>query len=355
MRRYLIPIIIAIPIIGVILANLSRRPGKRVRVEKVTYRAIIQKVTGSGSLRAKRQVEISSQIIGQVKRIYVREGQLVHKGDLLLKLDDISYRAEFKEAQAQLEDARRNFNRKKQLHERRLIPDEELEKAKLALRVAESRFELARDRLARTEIRSPITGRVLSVDVETGETVLVGTMNNPGTVLFTIADLSQMIAEIEVGETEIPKVKVGQRAIVRVDALPDTSFPGRVVKVGYMPIKTMTTLERTTDFEVEIEIENPGLLRPGMSAEAEIMTRTRDHVLTIPIQAIAKRRKGMETITTVFLYQDGRAIKRRIKTGLGGDQEVEVIEGLKDGDEIITGPYRILAKLKDGDRVVKER
>ena len=354
MKRIIIPIIIIGIIIILIVINLKGGGGKKVEVKPVRYGSLSQAVDGNGSLRAKAQVDISSQVIGQVKRIYIKEGKFVKKGELLLNLDDVSYRAEFTKAKAQIKDARRSFERAKRLHEQQLIADEELEKAELSLQLARAQYNRSKDQLDKTEIRAPISGRVLSVNVETGETVLVGTMNNPGTVLVTIADLSMMIAEIEVGETEIPSVKLGQKAIVRIDAVPDTSFPGQVVKVGYMPISTLTTLERTTDFEVEIELKNPGSLRPGMSADAEIMTVTKDSVLVIPIQAISKRREGMSTVSSVFIFEDGRAVKKKVKTGISSEREIEITEGLRPDELVIIGPYRILSKLKGGEKLVKE-
>ncbi|HID31860.1 MAG TPA: efflux RND transporter periplasmic adaptor subunit [bacterium (Candidatus Stahlbacteria)] len=354
MRRYLLTIIIVVIIVAIVGLNLTKPPGKKVQVIEVKKERIAQTVDGSGSLRAKTQVDISSQVIGQVKRIYVEEGDVVRRGDILIKLDDVAYRAEYEKARVQLDDARRNYERARRLHDDRLIADEELEKAKLKLDLARARYAQANDELKKTEIRAPISGRVLAVNVETGETVLVGTMNNPGTVLLTLADLNRMIAEIEVGETEVPKVRVGQKALVRIEAIPDTLFPGEVVKVGYMPIQTMTTLERTTDFEVEIEMENPGPLRPGMSAEAEIKTEVKDRVLVIPIQALSRKREGMKTVSKVFVYEDGRAKSRTVRTGLASDQKIEIIDGLKEGDSVIIGPYRILSRLKDGEKVLKE-
>lgn len=354
MKKLIIPIVIIAAIIVIIAINLKGDGGKKVRVEQVKFGALSKTVDGNGSLRAKSQVDISSQVIGQVKIIYVKEGEFVKKGDLLLKLDDVSYRAEFEKAQAQLKDVERNFDRAKKLHDQKLIADEELEKAKLSVDLARAQYERAKDQLEKTKIRAPISGRVLTVNVETGETVLVGTMNNPGTVLLTIADLRRMIAEIEVSETEIPAVKEKQKATVHIDAIPDTTFSGEVVKVGFMPIQTTTTLERTTDFEVEIELKNPGPLRPGMSADAEIRTDTKDSVLIIPIQAIAKKREKTGIASFVFSYDKGKAVKKKIKTGISSDQEIEVTEGLKEGDEVITGPYRILSKLKGGEKIMKE-
>jgi HlyD family secretion protein len=222
--------------------------------------------------------------------------------------------------------------------------------------MARAQYEAAQDQYSKTTIRSPISGTVAQVNIKEGETVLIGTMNNAGTVLMVVADMARMQAIVDVDETDVVTVALGQRATVEVDALTDTTFSGRVTKVGYMPsaqsLLTAGTTTPSTTFEVEVTLDSTTpALRPGMNVHTDIVTAEMDSVVVVPVQSAGRRDvKGKET-ETVFLVKDGKAVLTPIKTGKSSDTDLEVLEGLEPGDEVVTGPYKVLTKLTDGKRV----
>ncbi|HXK59148.1 MAG TPA: efflux RND transporter periplasmic adaptor subunit, partial [Acidobacteriota bacterium] len=258
-------------------------------------------------------------------------------------------------------------------------------------RVAQNRAILARteDLLSKTVIRSPLAGVITKLNVEKGERAVPGTLNNPLATLMEIADLSVIEAEVEVDETDIVNVAVGQDAEVKVDALRDHILKGKVTEVGNSAIQT-TTQEEAKDFKVVIQIEDPpATLRPGLSCVADITTAIRENVLTIPIQALtirefevdengkmikptpeqkgkgkvvkaadkeSKPKKALEKkeFQGVFVVRNNRAEFVEVKTGVSGDTDIEVLSGLEPGLEIVTGTFKTLRTLKDGDLVKKE-
>lgn len=340
-------------VIVIIVLNLTQREdGKDIEVELVAKGDIISKVTASGELRAKSQVDISAETIGRIQKIYFQEGNHVQKGNLLITLDGVKARASKKLAQAQLKQAEQDYERGKKLFEKELISMESFERIELSYESAKAQFEQALDAYKKTKIYAPISGKIMKINVEEGETAVMGTMNYQGTVLITIADLSQMIAVVTIDETDVPTVEVGQAAEVIADALPDSTFPGIVTKVGLMPITSQLTTEQATDFEVEIELGRfSPFLRPGMNVKTDIITDEKSDVLTIPIQASGKRKIDDKLKETVFIVQDDKAILTEITVGVSSDTEVEIISGIEEGDTVIIGPYRVLSKLKDGQKV----
>jgi HlyD family secretion protein len=234
-------------------------------------------------------------------------------------------------------------------------------------------------------LSSPIAGIVTKRNIEEGETVVTGTMNNAGTVLLVIADMSVIEAEVEVDETDIPNVTVGQAAIIKIDAFPDKKFTAKVTEVGNSPIVVAGGATRATNFKVTVQIE--GLVpdvRPGFTCTAEITTATRQKVVAVPIQATTVRemvvdangqmvrepidpketktsRRPVQTelkpgqsrkeLEGVFVVRDGRSVFQPLKVGIAGDKYFEVLEGLKEGDEVITGPFASVRAMKDGDQV----
>ena len=354
MKKKILIAIGAIIIISIIvILNLSQREGgKDIEVELIAKGDIVSKVAASGELRAKSQVDISAETIGRIRKIYFQEGDHVQKGNLLIALDDVRARASKKLAQAQLKQAEQDYGRGKKLFEKELISRESHEKIALSYEMAKAQFEQAYDAYKKTRIYAPISGKIMKINVEEGETAVMGTMNYQGTVLVTIADLSQMLAVVTIDETDVPTVEVGQTAEIIADALPDSTYPGVVTKVGLMPITSQLTTEQATDFEVEIELDvfSP-FLRPGMNVKTDIITDEKLDVLTIPIQASGKRKIDDKLKETVFVVQDGKAILTEIFVGVSSDTEIEIISGIKEGDTVIIGPYRVLSKLKDGQGV----
>jgi HlyD family secretion protein len=192
----------------------------------------------------------------------------------------------------------------------------------------------------------------MKINVEEGETAVMGALNYGGTVMMTIADMSNVIAVVTIDETDVPDVKIGQVAEIVADALPDTTFPGVVIKVGLMPITSQLTTDKVTDFEVEIELGKfSPLLRPGMNVQTDITTHEKIDVLVIPIQASGKRKIDSKTAQSAFVVNDGKAQLTEITTGVSSDEDIEVASGVEEGDTVIIGPYRVLSKLKDGQKV----
>jgi len=343
-----------IVIIGVIIAlnMLPKKEGQEVEVTVVTRGEIVSMVTASGELRAQSQIDISAEMIGKIKRVHYTEGDYVKKGALVIELDDVKTDAARKLAQAQLKQAEQAYDRGKQLFQKQLIAQESFEKIELSYEIARAQYEQAHDAYMKTRIYAPIAGKIMKLNVEEGETAMMGTMNIQGTVLMTIADMSSMIAVVTIDETDVPQVKIDQAVEVIADALPDSAYPGTVTKVGLMPITSQLTTEKVTDFEVEIELkEFSPLLRPGMNVKVEITTDEKADIFVIPIQASGKRKIDEEMSESVFLVHEGKAHLTKVETGIASDTELEILSGLIEGDTIIIGPYRVLSKLKDGQAV----
>ena len=380
-------------IAGGLTAGFVSRRGKDVTpvtFGKVKRQDLTSKVSANGRIDAKRKVDLSANVMGQVVNLAVREGDVVKRGDFLLQIDqkqlaasaqsaDAALKAVFSDrdaAKAMSVAAEQDFDRAQRNFDQRIIPRADLDRAQsgrdsaranvLALeqRISQARSNLtaAQDTLSKTTMRAPMDGIVTALPVEEGEVAVIGTMNNAGTVLMTIADMSVVEAVMEVDETDIPSVKVGQRATVTIDAYPNKTFPGLVTEVGSSPIKRQGVAAGSTteavNFEVKIQIENPPAgIRPGFSASADIVTGTRPKALAIPIQALVVREKPGSAAGKpqdeegVFVNQNGTVKFEPVKTGLSGDSSIELVSGAKDGQQIVTGPFRALRELKDGAKV----
>lgn len=353
-KKILIIVGVIVIITLIIILNLSQKKhGAEVEIELVTKGDIVSKVEANGELKAKGQIDISAETIGRIKKIYYKEGNFVKKGVLIIELDDLQAAASRKVAEAQLQQAKQAFERGQSLIEKDLISKESFEQIKLNYDIAEAKYEQALDAYEKTKIYAPISGRIMKINIEEGETAVMGTMNYQGTVLATIADLSSMLAIVKIDETDVPQVKVGQAAEVIPDALPDSTFAGVVTKVGLMPIATtQLSTEKTTDFEVEIEMKNfSHLLRPGMNVNTSIITSQKTNVLKVPIQAIGSRKIEDTLKQTAFLVQNGKARLNKVIIGAASDNEIEILDGISEGDTVVIGPYRILSKLKDGEGI----
>ncbi|MDH5743641.1 MAG: HlyD family efflux transporter periplasmic adaptor subunit, partial [Candidatus Aminicenantes bacterium] len=201
---------------------------------------------------------------------------------------------------------------------------------------------------------APIDGVITSLRVEEGEVALVGTMNNPGTILMTIADLSVMEVEVEVDETDVIGVKMGQPADVRVDAFPDDSVKGKVTEIGSSALQKLTMAEESKDFKVIITLEDPPEnLKPGLSASADIITARKNNVLAIPISALVLMEKeGAEQEEGVYIVQESRVKFTPVQKGIMGELKIEITSGLEEGQDVVVGPYSALRQLKD-DMLIK--
>ncbi len=379
----------------IVLVNvLGSGNGKSLEVtaEKVQKRDLVEKVSATGEIKPKKNINISTDVAGKILKILVEEGDVVQKGQLLIKIDSAIYEAnadrdreiisssqsDLVTQEANLKKARHYLERRKQLYAEGLISMELYEDAVIQQEIAQAnrqsnlhRIEQARaslkstsDAIRKTSIASPIDGIVTSLKVEEGEVAIIGTMNNPGTVLLTIADLSVMEAEVLVDETDVIKVKTGKRAEVTVDAIPGRTMDGRVTEVGNSAITAASTAAaESRDFKTVITLDKPPLtLKPGFSATADIVIEEKKGVLSVPIAALVilerddPGKKGAKVEREgVFIVAAGRSAFREVKKGIAGDMYIEIVSGLKEKDEIITGPFAMLKKLQDGDNVKLSR
>jgi HlyD family secretion protein len=325
-KRLLIIIGVIVVVIVIIVLNLSQRDaGEKVEVALVKKGNITSKVSASGELKAKSQVDISAETIARVRKINHVEGNYVKKGDILIELDDVQADATRQLAGAKLEQAEQDLQRAQKLIEKKLISQESFERIELSYKTAKASYEQALDAYRKTKIYAPISGKIMKVNVEEGETAVMGALNYGGTVMMTVADMSQMIAVVKIDETDVPDVRVGEHADVIADAMPDSVYVGTVIKVGLMPITSQLSTDEATDFEVD--------------------------VLTIPIQASGKREVEDKPVETVFVVEDGKAKLMEIVPGVSSDTETEIMSGIDEGDTVIIGPYRVLSKLKEGQAV----
>ena len=388
----------------------QRESAVDVRTEVIERRDLVSLVTASGIIQPKRKVDISADVSGRVVELAVVEGQTVDEGDFLLRIDPTAFEAAVRrseamvaQAQAQEAQARANLLQATSAAERaerlaggdRLISQQELEQARTQQQVSEAQFQAARygvsqataslneaqEALRKTTIVSPMPGRVTRLNIEDGETAVVGTMNNPGSLLLTVADLGEMEAAVKVDETDVPHISFGDSAVVRIDAFPDQTFSGRVTQIANSAITGQGTAaagqqNQSVDFEVEITLNDPPAeLRPDLSATAEIITETRNKAIAVPIISVTvrdpdgKKFQGGEAevsgpggaaaapaaraaeVEGVFVLSDGTADWLPVKIGIAGDQYFEVIEGLKGGETVIAGPYAAVRDLEDGATV----
>lgn len=386
MKRILIAVLVLGLLAVVVFASLRgtrREKGTKVYVEEVSRRDIGRVVKASGKIDPRDKVNISAHVIGKIEHLYVEEGDLIRKGQPFLDLEKEAYTAardqwsaqlrkagtEVRQAEVSLADARNKLARARRLNQEGILSAEQLEAAELAqataglrledaresVRQARANLEKALDDLRKTTIYAPLTGRVIALNTEEGEVVVSGTMNNPASVIGEIADLSVILAKVDVDETEVVLVKPGQSTRVLVDALPDKVYHGRVAEVGNKGFSRAQQPD-VTFFNVEILLEDPDEdLRPGMSVRAEIDTAVHPDVLVAPIQAVVERDTerdlGDEEADVVFVVEDGKAVQKAVRTGISDETRVEIVSGVQVGDKVVTGPYRSLRDLDDGERV----
>jgi len=373
-----------------IIFNLQsqREKSLKVTVEKVKKENLTSITSASGEVKPKKNVNISAHVAGRIEKIGVEEGQRVKENDFLLKLDSTQYeamadrdralisshKADLIRAEATLKKDERYYERQKKLYDEKLISEELLEAADAQYEIskaqhqailfqieqAQASFESTLDTLSKTIYNSPIDGIITSLRVEEGEIAMIGTMNNPGTILMTIADLSVMEVEVEVDETDVIGVEIGHRAEVRVDALPDQTIEGKVTEIGSSALQQTTASQESKDFKVIITLENPPKsLKPGLSASADIITAEKQDVLAVPISALVLREKKEENSKNdeqeegVYVVENSRVKFFPVEKGIMGEMMIEIISGLEEGQEIVVGPYSALRQLKD-DMLIKQ-
>ena len=410
-----------------------------VAVEAVRARDLDAIVSASGKIQPRRQVNVSATTMGRVTRLAVQEGQRVKAGQFLLEIDPRSLAGQLErgeasvaaarsslqqagtaidQARATLELAQQTLKRQQDLAKDGLTTREALERAQNDVTIREAELKTrqqevqtreqqikqeqaglstTRYNLSQVTISSPMDGIVTRRNIEEGENVVVGTMNNAGTVLLTVADMSVIQAEIEVDETDIPNVTIGQAAVVTIDAVADRMFKGRVTEIGNSPIQTAaqtinTGQRQATNFKVVVAIDEPVPdIRPGFTCTAEITTARRSNVVAVPIQSLTVREMLFDQKGTliheppppvqrnflgtpaaaapqaappepgpgqvrketegVFVVRDGRVVFEPVKVGVAGERYFEVLSGLKAGDQVVTGPFDSVRQLSDGSPV----
>ena len=417
-KKILIFSLIGLVVIIFIAFNLLKSNEKTVAVEtdKAKRSDITATVSAEGKMEAETQVKISASVPAKITKLPVREGDRVKKGQLLVQLDPVAYQAAVDQAEASLESSKARlklaeatleqskliYDRQKKLFEGNLTSQEQFDAARTdyngrlaevesyRYQIAQSKAALvqAQDNLAKTTITSPINGIVTDLNAEVGEIVLVGTMNNPGTVILTVSDLSEIQADVDLDETDVANLKIGQEADIRIDAIPDTSFKGVVTEIaGTGKVEGLGTQNQVTNFEVKVLLKDEvSQVRPGMSCSVDITTSHHPQVLNLPIQAVvirelnqdslkALKSNGSEAVAAtedkqkskndtlsqkkgkkkevegVFVLRSGKAEFVPVESGIADKQNIEIVSGISEGDEVITGSYRILRTLKHGDKV----
>ncbi len=417
-KKVIIGLAIGIFMVAIIVLNLARSSEKAIKVqaEEVKKGTITSTVSAAGKVQPETEVDISANVSGKILKLGVKEGDRVVEGQFLVQLDRARYQALVEQAQAQLTsaearlvEAEAEYRRMKQLYDANLASEADLEAAKARRDVDQANhgaqkayLEKARDDLSKTTILAPMSGTVSQLNSEAGEVVL-GTEQFSGTVIMTIADLSRMEVETDVDETDIVDVQLGQPAKIEVDALPDTAFQGEITEIANTAFTLgRGTQEEVTNFKVKVAIlDDVASLRPGMSATVDIETASHKDVLYVPIQSVVLRapkkeegekedQKGKEEeagieatasekqassaqeetesdsmerqdedeeeelIEVVFVVQDDEAKMVPIKTGITSDTDSEIVSGLEGGEMVVTGSYRALRDLRDGQKVKVE-
>lgn len=387
----------AVLIIATLLVILGskKEPVFTIQSEKVQRRTITQTVTATGKIYPEVQVVITPEVSGEITTLPVREGMRVKTGDLLLRIKPDIYNAlrdraaaGLKSAKASLARSESEYNRAKELFAKGLISNSELEQAKTSYEVtrasndqAQAALNQAVEDLRKTTIYSPMDGTVSQLKVELGERVL-GTSQFQGTTVMTVADLSRMEARVDVGETDVILLSIGDTVRIDVDALPDRKLTGLVYEIGNTAkTKGLGTQEEVTNFEVRIRIlDKDVVLRPGMSMTATIETETRQNVLTVPVQSVTTRsgKKPMDgdkkeepdesermaandakikprvekPKEVVFLVDNNVAKMVEVKRGISDDSYTEIVSGIDEGKEIVSGSYKAINReLEDGVKV----
>lgn len=385
-KKIVISILILLTILLAFLLFLRRPSAVKVTVSEVVQGDLTSTVSAPGIVRPLTEVQISSSINGIVQQLMVKEGQEVKKGDLLLQIDPSEYRAQVRRAQAGLEvaqanlqQARSQWKRAEQLYKSKLISEQEYESARTnhllsqaQLKESKANLEQTLEQLQKTRITSPIEGTVIQINIEPGENVITGTLDNPGTKLMVVADLSRMEVESQVDEADIAKVSMGQRAIVEVEALPEKRFNGLVHEIGYAAEDQEAEQDATVNYNISILIEDTITeLKPGMTATSEIITAQLQNIVMIPIQSVVVRPvdqlssefrngdgnlglKGKDQTEAVFVVQDGVATLMPVITGVAGEEYIQIRSGLQPGQQVITGPFNSLRELRNGERVESE-
>lgn len=420
-KKVLLWVIVGVVVVGGLagasIANNARGKVEGVQMARVRREDVTSQVRAPGKIEPRTQVKVSADIMGKIVHLYVKEGDRVKKDQLMLQLDDTQYRsataqaraalaaaqARLREAQSALRVSDSNFGRQRQLYDQKLLSMAEWEQAQNAhegarVAVATAQEDAARasaaldaaaDNLRKCRFLAPFDGVVSALNVEAGENVIPGTMNNIGTEILVVSDLSRMLVRADVDETDVVDMRLAQKTKIAVDAFPDTTFPGTVSEIGNTAKRSITSsVDGQTNFEVKVVFDqNVPEVRPGMTADVEIETGTHPRTLVVPIQSVVvrtereldKAKKGAKgakvdrrakraamaadedtvgrrdkEITGVFVVRNDVATFVPVRTGLASETMIEVFGDVKEGDTVVSGPYKALRELKPGGKVKKE-
>ena len=398
--------VVALVLVASIVAFSATKKGTKaveVRVEKVEKRDLTASVTASGQVRPQTKVDIASDITGKILKLAVREGQMVAKNQLLVEIDAEqaaaavdrataglqSAKANEIQARANMQNSKRSYERSAEIKKKspELVSDEQLDQLRTAAEVAAAVYEAsthqvgqaeatlrdARQALGKTKLYAPMAGKVTRLNVEVGETAIMGTLNKDAATLLTISDMAVLETRVKVDETDVARIHIGDPAEVQIDAFPDTLFAGKVVKISNSSLRaaTATGTDQAVDYEVTIQLLNaPAETRPDFSATAKIVTAKREKALSVPIIALTVRENeaipagdtatglgrakpavelGKKDVEGVFIVgTDNKVTFRPVKVGIAGEKHFEVLSGLKEGEKIVAGTYQAIRELKDG-------
>jgi len=403
--------VLVVAIIVITTAAKGRNKATEVRIEPVERRDLVASVTASGQVQPQTQVDLSADITGRIVRLAVKEGDIVTKGQFLLEIDPSQYKAAAERSAAEVASARsqaatarpsllqaqRNYERLLALKKANptLVSDEQVEQLRTQMEVSKAQLESAnngiaqsqaslRDAqslLAKTTIFAPMSGRITRLNVQEGETAIMGTLNKDAATLLTISDMSVLETKVKVDETDVSRIALGDSTVIQIDAFPDTTFVGRVTKISNSSIKAAAagaggTADQAIDYEVTIQLLNsPAATRPDFSSTAKIITDTRKNVLSVPIIALTVREPepiargdsgavtlghtktpikevGKKEAEGVFVVgADNKVTFRPVKVGIAGEKYFEIISGIKPGEKIVAGTYQAIRDLKDGTLV----
>ncbi len=400
--------VLVVALILIAILSGSKEEIIPVQLEKAASRTITQSVTATGTLDPEYKVTITPEVAGEIVDLPVKEGQYVHKGDLLVKIRQDAYLAQVEQSEASLKSAEANLSvdkaqldkvtedyaRTQKLHAKNLASDSDLETAKSnylsakgALAAAQAQIaqmqaglNVQKDQLSKTTIYAPMDGVVSQLNVQLGDRVL-GSLYNVGTNMMTVSDLKSMLAVVDVDENDVVLLSVGDTARIQIDAFGDKIFRGLVYQIGNTAVSTGTgTQEQVVNFEVKLKfIDFDNGFRPGMSCNAKIETKTLHNVISVPIQSVTARNnapmatesqsdsKVKNTKKTssmdenklkeiVFVADKGKVKSVDVKTGISDDNYIQVISGLKNGEEVVSGPYSAISRtLHNGSSIRVEK
>jgi HlyD family secretion protein len=404
--------VVLIAAIIVLTAMRSGTKAVNVRIEPVQRRDLVASVTASGNVTPHTKVDLSSDITGRIVKLAVKEGDIVTKGQFLLQIDPQEAEANVQRAEAALSaskassaqakanliQAQKSYDRSMEIKKAnpQLISDEQVEQLRTTVDVDQAVLEAqnhlvdqnvaelaqVKSALGKTTIYAPMAGRVTRLNVEGGETAIMGTLNKDAATLLTISDMSVLETKVKVDETDVARIQVGDSAVVQIDAFPDTTFRGRVTEISNSSVKSATASQssgdQAVDYEVTIRLlDVPPETRPDFSATAKVVTDSRHNVLSIPIIALTvrenetlqtgdtavglgkpkpKKEVGKKDVEGVFVVGgDNKVTFRPVKRGITGEKHFEVLSGLKEGERIVAGTYQAIRELKDGTLVKEQK